>query len=599
MVKLEIQATNIWKSWHIDFIIEPNIWENDIIPQLATFPEIENVIKSTNTRYYYEADHLLVSSFTDNLLNEITSKDGIQTIYIIPEKYHTIKQYCEINKLIEEREEPLYTYLQIEGGYSNIYFLHKTDIKQIDTYYDQLIVDINKAKQLYTDLQLLASLNVVPKLYPENINYRFFTNSSESEKNFEKCYEILPCDLDQYLQNNRMKWVIRSHSSVQSECDIKNRIFQIWDSKNKKKEQFKEKKICVLSPSLEVLDHSKSKNHLSFSIADDETEFLNEPNEYEKEIDIPKDKREFNFSNLPLVPTSSSSSFSSLTKLPFMQKIGKVLINFIPFRWIAQKQANEETATENALYFALAIIAFVLIGLIIMVVVITIKKNKKMKSKCSEECKKNITPPPTSLFPPYNPYLPNPLYSLQSISEAQQEHRPQDPEQQTKQQQKQPHSQPHQQQQKVDNIENIGIHSKSATPNPILQTSERKTIPPSRPQYDSDEDEEDENSDAPMEDIEERQKIDHIIAQQNQFFKQHQRAEYTRRDYQDDGQKQLNKTSQLLNSTVIEKSLGFPSTHSTNTHPNLYNTNKKNFNSSCSSSSSSCPYPNKQFQISL
>ena len=227
--------------------------------------------------------------------------------------------------------------------------VHRTDIAESQSLYDQLAIDLQRAKQFY-ELNKLA-VERLPKL--PSPPCRFFTDSSESVRGAQ-CKEILIENLDAYLmQGGNPKLVIRSQSSVEAETLLHHKAFEVWDE---------EKKVLVESPTTQWGALSCSSPYGLKRPTTKVPQGLLEPPPSVSEKNQGKDSS---------LSVASQKQISSQVSHP--SKLTQIRDAILPM-W--QKINRQVSETTGALYFSLAIIAFIVLSVVIISVVLVVKKNK-------------------------------------------------------------------------------------------------------------------------------------------------------------------------------------------------------------------------------
>lgn len=494
-----VRAANCWRSWGIRISdldsnedSEFDIWKRVLSTLEKDVPEINNWIVDPLTKYYNGDMQVCKSAYTKEELQNFSSciKSQDLLFYIIPSTYH-------MQKTAGGQEMPLFCRLQIEAEYPSLWFLHKTDVKQDKNYFDQLKIDVSRAVE--QSKQLNRSREVIPELKNNGI-YRHMTNSSETVKAKQNCYEVTSNLLDTYLCQGNQNWVIRTNGSVNNETALR-KPFSFWSPP-----QTVEKKILA-----EEEEETKEVIKKEVTFGQDTFVENKEPTEVVEAQPQTQTTKKTNSLHtfLPSMPESLYKAKETIKKE--FGKLKKGLTGLTFFKWLAHRQTGDTTEDDvsTALYIALAIIALVIIGVIIVSVVLVVQKNKRkvteMRLLEQEKLVKS-----------------QPQVSVQTENEIKILPFPKQ------------------------KIEGTNIHDHFYKFASTAQDSD----------YLSDDD----NSDDEIAQRPEGSAIDKIIAAQNTHFKDAERTEYTGRDMREDSKL----TSNFFHKTTtapkdIEKTLGFPS----------------------------------------
>lgn len=493
-ITLYLRASNLWRSWTVKLKNlqeekENSIWKG-VSSQLETIPEISHFIKDPQTRYYSNALDSLSTSFSRTQLLEIfrlhkarKGESPIPTLLLVPKEYH-------ISQIDAVHERPLSVLLQIEGEHPSLWLLHKTNVREEDSYFDQLKIDIEKAHQICGYLQ--QPLDLIPSIQ-SRVTYKFFTSSSTERDSL--CQEIPVEYLDQYLRQGNQKWVIRTVSSVEAEIALKRKQFSSWEPQpqSSKLSQLQVPQVAQSPQSPQpiiqekecegkiLVEESDAKNLGTKEVLGLDTLDTKEktdsnqnqnPKTWKSNREIyaaarrygtnlpqlrippgsflrPPQKQTKDASTLPTTTLSVKSSQDEevkseitpvsvpISKNPFQKALDKVRtsLNTKAPNWMkeigAQVDANlnrkadgttEPANSNGVLYFCLAIITAVVLGLIVVTVVcVTQKKKKKLALQREQEfLQPNPSRPSTYLkSPPPSPtaqtanihpasYTPNP-----------------------------------------------------------------------------------------------------------------------------------------------------------------------------------------------
>lgn len=395
--KFEIRATNLWKSWCVKIqkcSSEENntVWTR-ITSSLEKIPEISDWVKDTKTRYYSPTLDVLTRSFTLTQLQSLLEQtkesnheeNSFPTILIVPSSYHTKKD-------ANGKERPIGAYLQIETEHPSLWLLHKTDVEDSDSYFEQLELDVKRTHDLCETLK--QPLDNIPELSRNvNVRFRFFTGTSETPDAAGQCKEILIQDLDSYLQQGNQKWIIRSHSSVEAECLLTGNQFPTTEVKKEKKirvpsaeqEEAEEAKVGKTMKGLqedqkEIPDTALAAYNLSRRLGASRGQLFIPPDFPMNKIDEPTHVLEADVVHTDGKPTK----FPQFQR--YLDKFRTFFREKLPFR---QRQTQD---TDIALYFSLAIIAFVIVGIITVTVVVVVQKKKKMKMLQQQLQRKELPP---------------------------------------------------------------------------------------------------------------------------------------------------------------------------------------------------------------
>ena len=151
-ISYEFQPANSWKSWRItinypdekkDEVIQEEkdsyeMWDQ-LIGDMKKFTELSFYVNQDSS--YFLFPNQMKQKFSNLELHFISSqsKDIYPRFYILPVTF--------LSKQIISSSLPLYARLLIETEPEYIYFLHKTNISKNETYFDQLKIDLNHAKE--------------------------------------------------------------------------------------------------------------------------------------------------------------------------------------------------------------------------------------------------------------------------------------------------------------------------------------------------------------------------------------------------------------------------------------------------------------------
>jgi hypothetical protein len=534
-----------------------SIWEQ-ARQKLFGVPELVSLVKNPTTLYYNNDIDTLSPSFSLTQLDEMITKceasddNPFPTILIVPSTYYL------------DKGRPVGVQLQVEGEFPSLWLLHKSDIKEGDSYFEQLKVDIQKANEICDHLK--QGIELIPSLH-STLHYRFFTSASNGS---QLCYEIPISQLDAYLQKGNQPWIIRTESSVAAEIALKRREFPLWEEKETALVEKKEKKRSLDPPEQKVgeglgfgdpareeksVDSFEKKNREIYAQAQrygtmkpqlrvpfgtflkgppplpSTTASATATPEAQSGLEGKQQEREHKD---PAVPTPSpprppkeGKELKPIQKLfyrfrqavntnapPWIKDIGRLADK--------QNEANPNEVNSNGvLYFALAIVTVVALGLV-AITIVCVTKNKRRKKALKQQSPEYQSPQPYPLYPA----VPKP-----------------------------------------------GEYPASAASGyPYAQTAyedEQKRDPPPRANhreavdhyYDlpnsprgSDADVDAESAD------EERSLIDQKLTEQNRYFPQAQRSEYTHEDMEQDKTyyEYLDQYSKTKLAHDLEQSLGFP-----------------------------------------
>lgn len=359
----------------VEDVQNDEVWEAVIRTLEATdCQDVITYINDASTLYYSPYLKCMKSSFSKKELFDIAthpSGGGGSHFYgpcfnIVPSSYHRVA------------DMPLMCTVQIEAEPQGTWFLHKSDIKESDSYFDQLKIDLLKANQVCRAKG--TPDHGIPKLCTSASDsaYRFMTCSSEKPDAVDSCMEVPHHLIDTYLRQGQshkaQTWVIRTNSSVECEILEKQRKnpsfshFKVWNPAFAS--CAKEKKIQIVdSPTIANANTTVKEVKGLIGDEEEETETETDAETGEKR----KHSEEEGEGEEEVKKTLKQRMSDQL------QKWKVTLRNQSPFKWLADKQRNETDATNVALYFALSIIAVVIVGVITLTAVFVAQKNKARK----------------------------------------------------------------------------------------------------------------------------------------------------------------------------------------------------------------------------